>query len=144
MKNFRVLVIHGAGIELRGKVDIPTFGTATMEDYDRAIASFSNELGIEVETFHSLVAGDVIAELKKCTEKNIRGIIINPASFTKGNRDIGTALENTGLPVVEVHISNPARRGTVSEIAPSVRACVAGFGIRGYHHALQGLLDMAK
>jgi 3-dehydroquinate dehydratase-2 len=144
MSKIRVLIIHGAGIELRGKVDIPKFGTATMADYDQAIATFSGELGIEIETFHSLVESDVIAELKQCAEKKIQGVIINPASFTRGHPDLATALVGTGLPVVEVHISNPAKRGTPSEIAPSATAAVAGFGIRGYYYALQGLLDLVK
>jgi 3-dehydroquinate dehydratase-2 len=47
-----------------------------------------------------------------------------------------------GFPTVEVHISNPARRGGVSEIARVSRSVVTGFGIFGYYLALRGVRDM--
>jgi 3-dehydroquinate dehydratase-2 len=43
------------------------------------------------------------------------------------------------FPVVEVHISNPARRGLQSDIAAAARGCIAGFGVEGYDLALRGL-----
>jgi 3-dehydroquinate dehydratase len=43
------------------------------------------------------------------------------------------------LPGLEVHISNPARRGTASDIATAARGTVTGFGIVGYELAMRGL-----
>lgn len=39
----------------------------------------------------------------------------------------------------EVHISNPAANGVVSEIAPAVRGSVVGFGVLGYSMVLQSI-----
>ena len=45
------------------------------------------------------------------------------------------------FPTTEVHISNPARRGGVSEVARVSRSVVMGFGIFGYSLAMRGVLD---
>ena len=47
------------------------------------------------------------------------------------------------FPTIEVHISNPAKRGAVSDIARACRGTLAGFGIRGYELAMKALIDMA-
>jgi len=46
------------------------------------------------------------------------------------------------FPTIELHVSNPARRGNVSEIAPVTRGTLTGFGINGYYLALKGLQDI--
>jgi 3-dehydroquinate dehydratase-2 len=48
------------------------------------------------------------------------------------------------FPTIEVHISNPARRGVVSDIAKACRGALAGFGIYGYYMALRGLQEMKR
>ena len=51
---------------------------------------------------------------------------------------------NVGYPTIEVHISNPARRGAASDVATSCLGTVTGFGVAGYALALRGLKDRAK
>lgn len=137
----RILVIHGAGIELRGKVDVATFGPMTMEDYNTQIARFASTLEIEVQIFHSLDVQEVVAKLASTKVGGMDGVIINPAGFTIGNPVVSRALGETGLPTVELHFSNPAKRGVVSEVAPFTTSVIAGFGIQGYFLGLLGLRD---
>ena len=49
----KILVVHGAGINMRGKFQVEIFGTATMDDYSKQIQEYSSELGVEVDIFHS-------------------------------------------------------------------------------------------
>jgi 3-dehydroquinate dehydratase-2 len=46
--------------------------------------------------------------------------------------------------VIEVHISNPMRRGMVSDVAGVSLGTVTGFGVLGYYLALRGLRDRVK
>ena len=62
----------------------------------------------------------------------------------RGYPALVAAIGNVGFPTVEVHISNPARRGTHSDVATSCLGTMAGFGIAGYALALRGLRDRAK
>jgi 3-dehydroquinate dehydratase-2 len=52
------------------------------------------------------------------------------------------AIAQVRFPTIELHISNPARRGRESEIARVCRGVVTGFGIFGYYLALRGIKDM--
>jgi 3-dehydroquinate dehydratase-2 len=135
----RILVIHGAGMSMRGKAQTEIFGTMTLPEYDAAIRDYAGALGLDVEIFSSNSEGTVIDRLFAAHDEGVDGAIINPDGFTRGYPALVAAIGRVRFPTVEVHISNPARRGTVSEIATATRCCVAGFGIEGYRLALQGL-----
>jgi 3-dehydroquinate dehydratase-2 len=53
------------------------------------------------------------------------------------------ALWQVKSPTVEVHISNPIRRGPASQTAAVSQSVAAGFGIAGYALALRGIRDMS-
>src|SRR5687767_8661404 len=106
----RILVIHGAGLELRGKVDVHIFGPMTMADYSAEIVRFAAELDVDVEIFHSVDASAVAGKLSTCAAKGVNGVLINPGNFTIGHPGVSAALADTGLVCVEVHLSNPATR----------------------------------
>ena len=137
----KVLVIHGLGMEMRGKEKIEIFGTMTLPEYDEHIRRYANELGLEVEIFHSNSERQVIDKL---AQGGIDAVIINPAGYTTDHPALAAALGQMTVPTVEVHISNPARRGRVSEIARSTRCAIAGYGIFGYYLALRGVLELVS
>lgn len=137
----RILVIHGAGMDMRGKFAIETFGPMKLPEYDAKIRAFAGELGLAVDIFHSNTEGAVIDRLYAAHDADLDGAIINPAGFTRGYPALNAAITQVKFPVVEVHISNPARRGMVSEIGAACVMTIAGFGIDGYALALRGLRD---
>jgi 3-dehydroquinate dehydratase-2 len=134
-----ILVIHGAGMNMRGKVQTDVFGTLTLPEYDVKIRAYAAALGMQVEIFHSNVEGEVINRLYAAHDDGIDGAIINPDGFTRGYPALVTAISRVRFPTIEVHISNPARRGTHSDIATASQGVIAGFGIIGYDLALRGL-----
>ena len=40
----KILVVHGAGINMRGKFQVEIFGTDTMDDYSNAINEYPEEI----------------------------------------------------------------------------------------------------
>ena len=137
----KVLVIHGKGMEMRGKEKIEIFGTMTLPEYDEHIRGYAKELGIEVEIFHSNVEQEVVAKIGE-SKGDVDAIVINPAGYTTGHPALAAALAQVSGPTVEVHVSNPARRGAVSEIARSTRCALAGYGVFGYYLALRGAVEL--
>lgn len=137
----KVLVIHGAGMNMRGKTQIEIFGPMTLPEYDQHIRRYGSELGVEVDIFHSNIEGEVINKLYSAHDAGADAAIINPAGYTTGHPALAAAISQVRFPVFELHISNPARRGRVSEIAPACRGVVTGFGIFGYHLALKGIRE---
>jgi 3-dehydroquinate dehydratase-2 len=61
---------------------------------------------------------------------------------SRGYPALVTAIGRVRFPTIEVHISNPARRGTQSEVATATRGVITGFGVAGYELALRGLKDL--
>ncbi len=135
-------MVHGAGMNMRGKAQLEIFGPMTLPEYDKHIRQYASELGVEVEIFHSNIEGEVINKFYDAHDRCVDAAIINPAGYTSGHPALVAAIAQVKFPTVEVHISNPARRGGVSDIAKSARGVVTGFGVFGYRLALAGLLDI--
>jgi 3-dehydroquinate dehydratase-2 len=138
----KVLVIHGAGMNMRGKVQTEIFGTMTLPEYDSRIRDYAKELGVEVEIFHSNIEGAVIDRLYAANDEGIDAALFNPAGFSSGYPALVAAISQVRFPVVELHISNPIRRGPASDTARVSQSIIAGFGIAGYGLALRGIRDM--
>jgi len=138
----KILIIHGAGMNMRGKVQTDVFGTMTLPEYDEQLQKYAAELDMEVEMFHSNIVGEVINKFYEAHERGVDAALINPAGYTTGHPALVAAIAQVGFPTIEVHISNPARRGGVSEIARVSRGTVTGFGIFGYYMALRGVREM--
>ena len=137
----KVLVIHGAGMNMRGKTQLDVFGPMTLPEYDQNIRQYASELGVGVDIFHSNIEGEVINRLYAAHDAGVAAAIINPAGYTTGHPALAAAISQVKFPVFELHISNPARRGRVSEIAPACRGVVTGFGVFGYYLALRGIRE---
>jgi len=138
----KILIIHGAGMNMRGKVQTDVFGTMTLPEYDEQLQKYAAELDMQVEMFHSNIVGEVINKFYEAHERGVDAALINPAGYTTGHPALVAAIAQVGFPTIEVHISNPARRGGVSEIARVSRGTVTGFGIFGYYMALRGVREM--
>ena len=138
----KVLIVHGAGMNMRGKAQLDVFGPMTLPQYDEHIRRYASELGCEVEIFHSNIEGEVINKFYEAHERGVDAAIINPAGYSIGHPALTAAITQVRFPTFELHISNPARRGRVSEIAPACRGVVTGFGIFGYYVALRGIKEL--
>ena len=137
----KILVLHGAGMNMRGKVQLDVFGPMTLPEYDERIRGYAKELGVEVEIFHSNVEGDIVNKLYAANDAGVDAAIFNPAAFGSGYPALVAALSQVKFPTTEVHISNPIRRGPASRTAAVSQSVVAGFGIAGYALALRGIRD---
>ena len=124
----RVLVIHGAGMNMRGKVQVEIFGPMTLPEYDERIRGYAKELGVEVEIFHSNIEGEIVNRLYAANDQGFPALV--------------AAISQVKFPTIEVHISNPIRRGPASQTAAVSQSVVAGFGVGGYALALRGIRDM--
>ncbi|HVZ09471.1 MAG TPA: type II 3-dehydroquinate dehydratase [Rhodopila sp.] len=140
----KILVVQGAGMNMRGKVQTEIFGTMTMDEYNQNILKYAKELEIAVEIFHSNIEGEVINRLYAAIDQGFDAALINPAGFSRGYPALTAAIGQVSFPVIEVHISNPIRRGPVSDTAAACLGVVAGYGVYGYYLALRGLKETRK
>src|SRR6185437_393633 len=108
---------------------------------DEQIRGYATELGVDIEIFHSNNEGDVINKLYDANDQGFGAALFNPAGFSRGYPALTAAISQVKFPTIEVHISNPVRRGPVSDTAQVSQGMVTGFGVTGYSRALRGLRD---
>jgi 3-dehydroquinate dehydratase-2 len=136
-----VLVINGPNLNMLGQRDPAVYGPSSLADIEELMRHRSEELGIEIEFFQSNSEGSIIDFLQsKASSGN--GIVINPGALTHYGLSLRDALVDTGLPVIEVHISNIYAREEWrhrSVVAAVAVGQISGLGWRGYLYALEFL-----
>ena len=135
----KVLIIQGAGMNMRGKSQVEIFGTDTLEQINEQVRAYAEGLGVDVEFFHSNIEGEVVNALYQAHDGDVDAALINPAGYTTGAGPLRAAIAQVRFPVIEVHASNPTSRGTVSNIQPVCKGSVYGFGVYGYYLALEAV-----
>ncbi len=137
----KLLVINGPNLNMLGHRDRDVYGTMTLSDIEEMVRHRAKELGAEVEFFQSNSEGAII-DVLQARYASVNGIVINPGALTHYGLSLREALVDTGLPVVEVHISNIYARERWrhrSVVAPVSVGQISGLGWRGYLAALDFL-----
>ena len=138
----KIAVIHGPNLRLLGQREPDVYGTSTLDEIDADLGRVAKELGVELETFQSNHEGELLDYLEEVLPQ-VQGILINPAGLTHTSVSLRDGLAGTGLPVVEIHLSNPPAREPFrhrSFVAPVAVGTVAGFGKNSYLFGLRGLV----
>jgi 3-dehydroquinate dehydratase-2 len=142
----KILVIHGPNLNILGKRDQSLYGSKSLAEIDSLLREQGVELGIEVISFQSNHEGALI-DFIQSESPQAAGIIINPGALAHYGFSLRDALVDTGLPVIEVHLSNVHAREEFrrkSVIAPIARGKISGLGWQGYMAALRILADQGK
>jgi 3-dehydroquinate dehydratase-2 len=135
----RVLVVQGAGMDMRGRSQVEIFGPETLPEINAGVEAHARDLGIEVEIVQSNDELELVERLRSADPSAYDALIINPAGFTSTSGPLPETIRNLPFPAFEVHASNPAARGVTSTILPACRGGVCGFGYAGYRLALEAV-----
>src|ERR1700726_2563545 len=96
----KILIVHGAGMNMRGKVQTEIFGTMTLPEYDRHIGAYAADLGLEIDIFHSNIEGEVVNRLYAANDQGFDGALVNPAGFSRGYPALTAAISQVTFPVI--------------------------------------------
>lgn len=141
----RITVINGPNLDRLGSREPERYGTQTLAELEVAIGGWGDRLGVEVEHVQSNHEGELIEAIHRAA--GVDGIVINPGALTHTSRGIPDALLATGVPAVEVHISNVMDREpwrASSTLEGVVVRRVYGRGASGYRDAMRHLVNRTE
>jgi 3-dehydroquinate dehydratase-2 len=137
----RIEVMHGVNLDQLGRRDPDHYGGLSLTELERQVSEMAAELELQTRFFQTNHEGEFVEHLHRL-EGLADGIVLNPGAWTHYSYAIRDALELTGLPAVETHLSDiesrePWRRESV--IGELCVARVFGKGVDGYREALEAL-----
>jgi len=141
-----VMVINGPNLNRLGTREPAIYGTATLSDIQEACEEVAQARGWQLIFRQTNDEAEFVNWLQDASD-NCSGVIINPAAFTHYSYAIGDACALVDVPIIEIHLSNPAAREEfrqTSVVAPYVAGTIAGFGMQSYILAMHALESLMK
>jgi len=135
----RVAVLHGVNFDVLERRNAEIYGGLSLSELERRISDWAHELSLEPIFFQTNAEGEFCEYLHRSADL-ADAVIVNAGAWTHYSRAIADALELTGLPAVEVHLSDVEARDDwrkLSVFDGLVLAKVSGKGPDGYREALE-------
>jgi 3-dehydroquinate dehydratase-2 len=139
----KIAVINGPNLDRLGRREPEVYGTATLADLEEMLRGQIAGTEVEIEFFQSNQEGAIIDRIADYADRGFSGIILNAAGLTHTSVALRDAIQGSGIPAIEVHISNIHQREEFrhrSMTAPVCVGMIAGLGFHGYRSALDYFL----
>ena len=141
-KDCHILVVHGPNLNLLGAREPKIYGKISLARINKLIEDEAKKSGAQVTIVQSNHEGELVDLIGKA-RGNYDGILINPAAYTHTSVALRDALSASGIPAVEVHLSNIYARENFRHESLTAPVCVgqvSGFGEQSYILGFYGLL----
>ena len=135
----RVAVLHGVNFDVLEKRDAAIYGGLSLSQLEAKISDWAHEQNLEPIFFQTNAEGEFCEYLHRSADL-ADAAIVNAGAWTHYSRAIADALQLTGLPAVEVHLSAVEERDDwrkLSVFDGLVLAKISGKGPDGYREALE-------
>ena len=131
----KVIIINGPNLNFLGIREIEKYGSLSYDDLKNKISEHTEGKN-KIEFFQSNYEGEIVTyiqEIRKDTE--VKGVVINPGGLTHSSVSLRDALSILEVPIIEVHITDIAKRESYRRINLISDLCtksIVGKGIEGY------------
>ncbi|MCH4208603.1 type II 3-dehydroquinate dehydratase [Bifidobacterium sp.] len=144
-----VIVVNGPNLGRLGVREPDVYGNEDMASLTKQCERWGRELGLHVEVRQSDDEAEMIGWMHRAVDEKTP-VVMNPAAFTHysyGLSDAAHMVTDAGLPLLEVHISNPSARDAFrkhSVISPVATGTITGMGFYGYRLALEAVAHLIE
>ena len=143
----KILLINGANLNMLGEREPEKYGRTTLKDIENSVILRAKELDAKVEAWQSNHEGDIVDKIQAMKKEGFDGLLINAGGYTHTSVVIRDAIASTGLPAVEIHMTNIHAREEFRHTSLISGVCIAqvvGFKELSYTLALEGLVNYLK
>ena len=141
-----VFVLNGPNLNLLGTREPAVYGVHTLADVEKLCLEACARHGLALRFHQSNHEGALVDWIHEAGRLHaageLTGVVINAGAYTHTSIALHDAAKGTGVPLVELHISNVHAREAFrhhSYLAPVAKAVMCGFGVAGYGLAIDGL-----
>lgn len=138
-----ILIIHGPNLNFLGLREPELYGSLTLRELNAIIKKYAASKKARIKIFQSNHEGGIIDLIAKNLDWADR-LIINPAAYTHYSYAIMDAIKASGLPAVEVHLTDIKKREPFRRVSVTKAACVKqinGLGPLSYIKAMDFCLN---
>lgn len=136
-----IYIINGPNLNLLGTREPEIYGRATLGEIEKLCAERGRSHGFATVFLQSNKEGELVEFLQEARTGS-SAVLLNAAAYTHTSVAILDALQTLKQPVIEVHLSNPARREEfrhLSYVAKAATGIVAGLGVNSYLLAIDAV-----
>lgn len=143
-----ILVLNGPNLGRLGSRDPEVYGSWTLSDIEKMLVDAAPS-GVSVEVRQTDSEAELISWLHGAIDAR-SPVIVNPAAFTHYSyalRDACDMVTAAGLPLIEIHLSNPHARESFrhhSVVSGVATGTIAGFGRDSYLLALTQIIRLSS
>ncbi len=144
-----IMVVNGPNLGRLGVREPDVYGHQDLAELRRLCTQWGGELGVDVDVRQTDDEAEMIGWMHEAVDDNTP-VVMNPAAFTHysyGLADAAHMVTDAGLPLMEVHISNPSARDAFrkhSVISPVATGTITGLGFFGYRLALEAVAHLLE
>ncbi len=140
-----IYVLNGPNLNLLGLREPEIYGHETLDDIASRLEDRAKALEVRLDIRQSNHEGHLIDWLQEARLKGAKAVILNAGGYSHGSIALHDAIRAIGLPVIEVHLSNPQAREAFrrrSLVASAARGTITGLGAMGYELALDAAVRL--
>ena len=141
-----ILVLNGPNLNLLGTRQPEVYGHATLKDIEEMCIAHGMSRGAQVVCAQDNSEGALVSCIHAARGTH-DGVVLNAGAYTHTSIALCDAIKGTGVPTVELHLSNVHAREEFrhhSFITPVAIGVIAGFGANGYNLAIDALLGFLE
>ncbi len=141
-----VCVFNGPNLNLLGTREPAVYGAATLADVQALCEQACARHGWQLDFRQSNHEGELVEQIHHAGRLHaagqLAGVILNAGAYTHTSVALHDAVKGTGVPLIELHISNVFAREPFrhhSYLSAVAVAVMCGWGVQGYPLAIDGL-----
>lgn len=142
----KILFLNGPNLNLLGQREPQVYGKTTLADIEAMVVKEAKTQKVSVEFRQTNLEGELIGWIQTA-KGNFEAIVINAAAYTHTSIALRDAIAATGIPTIEIHLSNIHAREEFrhkSLIAGVCRGQIAGFGSNSYILGLNAAINIIE
>jgi 3-dehydroquinate dehydratase-2 len=140
-----IYIVNGPNLNLLGLREPEIYGRATLGEIEKLCAARAATHGFSIVFLQSNKEGELVEFLQEARVA-ASGVLLNAAGYTHTSVAILDAMQMLKCPVIEVHLSNPARREDfrhLSYVAKGATGSITGLGANSYLLAIDAVAALA-